>query len=337
MAWVDSYTLPLALLRGDAAAAAIRDTARLRPGAHHRRAQGRDRRRVRRRRCVRPAARRRGRCTRRSRQSVAACGAAGRHRRRIDVPADAQVVGRSRRPEQQPRVRRRTVRPEAVSPHRAGAEPRARDRARARRAGGSRASRRSSARSLYERPDLEPGTLAIVQRAITHQGPAGTTRSTSSALLRARVGQRAGGRPDEGASGLATAPDGPPPPFLAARRAGILNSGHARPPHGGAAPGARRATRSGVRPRAAGCRAAARAIAIGCDPRGRSRSTCFSSARRRCPRPIRPQAERVLAARARIRRSIQTHPRRSSSGGTRHPHSRRLPPRAGAARPRKTS
>ena len=104
--------------------------------------------------------------------------AAGAGHRRRGRP---QVDARQRRPEQQRRVRQRSLRAEAVPPHRAGTNPDfeiapflTEQRLHA-HAGAGRA------RIEYRRPGLEPGTLAVVQTRSSTRDRAGTSPSTNCA------------------------------------------------------------------------------------------------------------------------------------------------------------
>ena len=173
-----------------------------------------------------------------------------RRRRRSTSRAERNWTRGSRRSEQQRRVRRRSVRAEAVSPHRAGTQSGVRDLAGSSPSAGSPRCRRSPAPLLYDRPGLEPGTLAVVQ-----------DRDQASGLRMGFHDRRAAPLLRAGGAAGETSLKGRTPPLRPAgrrdsasrtisqrrRAAAVLRGarklvsgerGDARAPDGGAAPGA---------------------------------------------------------------------------------------------------
>ena len=285
--------------------------------AHHRRPQGRHRRRAPRRRCVQPAARgdRAGaavgdRQRRAARQS--------RSRETLDVGPERALDARLRRSEQQPRVRQRSVRAEAVPPNRARTQSGVRDRARARARAASRALRRSSARSNTSGPRSSRARSPSCRRSSSTRDPAGTSPSTSCGRYYERVAAR--GAEHASTLSISRSADGrrlrhgeaPPPdtggasqptPFFAPRALVPGRRRGARAADGGAAPGACRRQRPGIRAGTARARRAPGAGRRDAPSRGRRARPARTPAARaardassRTPRRCSPRAPRCCRA-----------------------------------------
>jgi maltose alpha-D-glucosyltransferase/alpha-amylase len=311
--WVDSYTLPLALLGGDAAAAAIRD----RPACVLARITG-------------------------ARKGAIVDGFVDDNTRNrlFDVVADAQEVASKRGSLRGGRTASAPLDVPAERKWSAGAgdhsnslaflgeqfvlklyrriEPGPNPELEIARVLDAQGFTRVPAligSLLYERPDLEPGTLAIVQRAITHQGTAWAYALSELGRFYERISASPGGPPDEGASGLATAPDGPPPRILAlqswflnsmgilGRRTAELHLALARSTDPAFVPEPLDTAQ----------------LLEDCDRMTTHAESVLDLLQQQLDtlsEPIRQQAERVLAARPRIRHTIQSI-RHVEQGGTR--------------------
>ena len=134
-------------------------------------------------------------------------------------PADAPMAERRRRAEQQHRICGRPAGPEVVPPDRADAKPRLRDRPVPDRTQVPAHAALAGALE-YLRTGLEPGTLAIVQAAVKHQGSGwdytidDLRRYYEGVATRLKSSGQGSGSSRDAREGF-DAPSGPPPFFAA--------------------------------------------------------------------------------------------------------------------------
>ena len=254
--------------------------------------------------------------------------------------ADAPMDARLRRSEQQRRVRQRSVRAEAVSPHRAGTESRSSrsdaclTRARVHADAGAR--RRARIRAAGARAGHAGGGAGARQASGIRLGLHRSTScgATTSGSRRGPSAPRSGATPRVPRTRCPGPQRAEPPPFFAASNSWYLASAatlgrRTAELHLALADGRRPGVRAGAARTVARSQALADAMRAA---RRRRRSTCSNSRLRDAARGGRGRsAEAVLAARADAAGALRARSARSSDAGPAHPDSRRLPPRPGPA------